>query len=160
MVWCPSYPLDRNRCDQVVAAGSGAGFRVCFVLLAGAAKSTFFTLLAGRPAKSTLTSYFWPVLYAWPLGLDGRASIARRSAHNPASLSLSEFSLLEAADCHRYSGRNARPQHRRMLPSRPRAMRSARSAAAISSRSLCANSAFARNRATHALHLRLSLSAF
>jgi hypothetical protein len=25
MVWCPSYPLDRNRCDQVVAAGSGAG---------------------------------------------------------------------------------------------------------------------------------------
>jgi hypothetical protein len=24
MVWCP-YPLDRNRCDQVVAAGSGAG---------------------------------------------------------------------------------------------------------------------------------------
>jgi hypothetical protein len=24
MVWCPSYPLDRNRCDQVVAAGSGA----------------------------------------------------------------------------------------------------------------------------------------
>jgi hypothetical protein len=20
MVWCPSYPLDRNRCDQVVAA--------------------------------------------------------------------------------------------------------------------------------------------
>jgi hypothetical protein len=23
--WCPSYPLDRNRCDQVVAAGSGAG---------------------------------------------------------------------------------------------------------------------------------------
>jgi hypothetical protein len=25
MVWCPSYPLDNNRCDQVVAAGSGAG---------------------------------------------------------------------------------------------------------------------------------------
>jgi hypothetical protein len=24
VVWCPSYPLDRNRCDQVVAAGSGA----------------------------------------------------------------------------------------------------------------------------------------
>jgi hypothetical protein len=24
MVWCPSYPWDRNRCDQVVAAGSGA----------------------------------------------------------------------------------------------------------------------------------------
>jgi hypothetical protein len=24
MVWCPSYSLDRNRCDQVVAAGSGA----------------------------------------------------------------------------------------------------------------------------------------
>jgi hypothetical protein len=23
-VWCPSYPLERNRCDQVVAAGSGA----------------------------------------------------------------------------------------------------------------------------------------
>jgi hypothetical protein len=43
---------------------------------------------------------------------------------------------------------------------RPRAMRSARSAATISSRSLCANSAFARTRATHALHLRLSLSAF
>jgi hypothetical protein len=25
MVWCPSCPLDRNRCDQVVVAGSGAG---------------------------------------------------------------------------------------------------------------------------------------
>jgi hypothetical protein len=25
MVRCPSYTLDRNRCDQVVAAGSGAG---------------------------------------------------------------------------------------------------------------------------------------
>jgi hypothetical protein len=27
MVWCPSYPLvlDRNRCDQVVAAGIGSG---------------------------------------------------------------------------------------------------------------------------------------
>jgi hypothetical protein len=25
MVWCPSCPLDFNRCDQVVAAGSGAG---------------------------------------------------------------------------------------------------------------------------------------
>jgi TPR repeat protein len=25
LVLCPSYPLDRNRCDQVVAAGSGAG---------------------------------------------------------------------------------------------------------------------------------------
>jgi hypothetical protein len=25
LVWCPSYPLDRNRCDQVAAAGSGAG---------------------------------------------------------------------------------------------------------------------------------------
>jgi hypothetical protein len=26
MVWCPSYPLDRNRCDQVVAAGLGASW--------------------------------------------------------------------------------------------------------------------------------------
>jgi hypothetical protein len=25
MVWCPSYLLGRNRCDQVVASGSGAG---------------------------------------------------------------------------------------------------------------------------------------
>jgi hypothetical protein len=24
MVWCPSYPLGRNRCDQVVASGPGA----------------------------------------------------------------------------------------------------------------------------------------
>jgi hypothetical protein len=24
MVWCPSYPLGRNRCDQVVAAGPDA----------------------------------------------------------------------------------------------------------------------------------------
>jgi hypothetical protein len=33
MVWCPSYPLDRNRCDQVVAAGSGAGRRLSMLRL-------------------------------------------------------------------------------------------------------------------------------